>query len=531
MIEVHQDKQIQSLISKIEAADQRSDLEQLNALNEELFNRSKENNDEIGVLISQYYKCSALFDTIEFESCEQLLLQMSENALLHQIPLYELRTYNLLAVISSESANHFESLNYYLQALHITNLHPELQYGCIIGNNIGKLFIELNEYESALSCLLQAYETYINENSDIEVVIITITLNVIECYGCMKQYDKANEWANKSLSFESDVQHIIHSMILSNQIVEAYDNQKFDDIHTYVTEMLTEAKEDDMYIYFFKIYLRVLKVLLSLGKKELCDTMMKAMEQLNKSKPKGTKIASFLYEYAYLKVEYYNSFIKQDDSRLKVEELLEEYVEYSTEIVSQLKKTYTHSMVVQLEKKQLELDKQTVVEENELLEKNIQLDAFTGLYNKLSLRTHIEESLTLHSNTQCALFVLDIDFFKHVNDTYGHEVGDTILLEVASSLQSLVATNGFVGRFGGDEFTVFLFDYKDEQTLLAFSQQLIEKGRTIYIPDQHKEHITFSVGVACYQEHDDFDEMFRNADKALYDRKHHGRDGYTIYGQ
>lgn len=529
MVELHLDADIQSLIDQVESADNGSDLNLQKALNEKLYALSKERNDEKGMLISEYYECSALFDQVEFEVCEQKLLRLRDQIKQHTIPLYEIRTYNLLAVISSESANHFESLNYYLHALHITSLHSELKYSCIISNNIGKLFIELNEYEAALPILLQAYEYFLQEYEGSQVVLVTITLNIMECYSSLKQYDKAVAWSTVPLNPDTVVQRTMHSMLLANKIEEDYDKQDFQSVRLDIKMMIDEALEDDMYVYFFKIYLRVLNIALILQERELSEALMSIMDHLNRAKPKGTKIASFLYEYVNLKAVYFEQFIKEKESFAETVELLDEYILYSSQIVNQLKKTYAHSMVVQLEKKQVEMDRQSVIKENEILEKNIQLDTFTGLYNKTSIKLHVDDYLAKHPYMNQALFVLDIDFFKRVNDNYGHEVGDDILLEVASVLKALVRPNDLVGRFGGDEFIIFFSDYENQNALVEFSQHLVEKGREICIPQHNDHHITFSVGIACCDDEDDFDSVFRKADKALFDRKQCGRDGFTMY--
>lgn len=531
MLKVHEDPQLQALIEKVHEADSCGNVEAQFTLNQELMTLAVERHDIAGILISKYYTCSALFDKVEFEPCEKQLMALLDDLKKHHVDLYLLRSYNLLAVIASECANYFESLNFYLQALHIANAHPDFKYHCILSNNIGKLFVELGEYESALNLLLQAYEQYHQEHSENKAALVTILLNVIECYGCTKQYEACYEWAKKTESFDEDEKRVVHHLLVANEIEAAFERHDHETIRQHVQEIIDHATDKDQYVYFFKLYLRILNVLIEIKEQKYCDLLMKAMDDLNKKKQKGTKIIGFLYEYADLKVRYYKTFLREHESKEQAQAILEEYETYSSQIINQLKNTYTHSMIVQLEKEQVELDKQSIIQENELLEKNIQLDTFTHIYNKISIRDHVEDALSKSTPTKKhALFVIDIDYFKGVNDTYGHPIGDEILLSVVSLLKRISKKNMLIGRFGGDEFIVFFTDYEKDEEVEAFAQKLVEQGREVIIPTSEQKYITFSVGVACTTGIDDFDSMFHKADKALYDRKHHGRDGFTFYG-
>lgn len=128
-----------------------------------------------------------------------------------------------------------------------------------------------------------------------------------------------------------------------------------------------------------------------------------------------------------------------------------------------------------------------------------------------------------------ALLIIDIDFFKTVNDTYGHMAGDNLLSAVAAQLKSHIRISDVVGRIGGDEFLVYLPDVENEDAALWKAQQLhAALGRLT--PEEGAPPITSSIGMAIYP-HDtvEYSDLFRYADAALYLRKDKGRNGVTVY--
>lgn len=155
-----------------------------------------------------------------------------------------------------------------------------------------------------------------------------------------------------------------------------------------------------------------------------------------------------------------------------------------------------------------------------LQNQRINTDAMTGLNNKLCAQRYIEQMSVSASRAPFYLFMIDINYFKHVNDVYGHLTGDLAILIVADALRRAVEKyGGFVGRFGGDEFTAVVRvdrihapeDF--EQRLNLDIESLMEKR---YV------HLPLSVSVGCtIAEHsgEDVDEIFDRADRMLYEKK------------
>jgi len=159
-------------------------------------------------------------------------------------------------------------------------------------------------------------------------------------------------------------------------------------------------------------------------------------------------------------------------------------------------------------------------------------DSLTGLPNRALMRQTLDEALRNAKSRQkgCALFLIDLDRFKNVNDTLGHPIGDALLRQVADRLKSVMGEHGQVGRLGGDEFKAVLPGTVDIGLLESLARTLIEQVSRPYSIEGHKVSIGASVGIAigdpgraCA------DSLVRNADLALYAAKAAGRGKHCFY--
>lgn len=154
--------------------------------------------------------------------------------------------------------------------------------------------------------------------------------------------------------------------------------------------------------------------------------------------------------------------------------------------------------------------------QKDLLEQKVNLDGFTGLWNKEYSISTIRATLEQDSNQRHALLVMDVDRFKHFNDTYGHAEGDKILLATADHLSETFQQDSLVGRFGGDEFLIFVRNLQGEQDL----EQLQKKIQSLTQITCGNHVITTSIGAALYpNDGSDFETLFQRADQALYQAK------------
>lgn len=163
--------------------------------------------------------------------------------------------------------------------------------------------------------------------------------------------------------------------------------------------------------------------------------------------------------------------------------------------------------------------------------KQSQKDGLTGIYNKLVTQSFIESFLSGEGRDGThAAIMLDIDNFKHINDSLGHIEGDYALAQVACHMQNLFRSSDVLGRIGGDEFFVLLKNYSSIESLQEKLGMLSAMFRQIYLGRDGSYSISGSIGVALYpQDGAGYGELYQKADIALYYSKEHGKNRYTLY--
>lgn len=217
---------------------------------------------------------------------------------------------------------------------------------------------------------------------------------------------------------------------------------------------------------------------------------------------------------------------------------LKEIVQQRVETISKHMAIYQQSEAVRLqqaEAKVKDLNQKLNIMQNEsdrlqlkiVNERNqAMIDPLTGIYNRLAYNERIETEFNRWQRYQTPLTmaVWDIDKFKNVNDTYGHQAGDRVLTVVAKLLSKQVRETDFVARFGGEEFVLLMPETTVEQAIKVADnlRNSIEQCE-FHFKDQ-RVPVTISCGLAQFSEGDKVETAFNRADKALYYAKHNGRN-------
>jgi len=169
--------------------------------------------------------------------------------------------------------------------------------------------------------------------------------------------------------------------------------------------------------------------------------------------------------------------------------------------------------------------------------KHATLDALTGINNRhqFEVRLKQEVAASMRQNIPLCAIMLDIDFFKSVNDTYGHAAGDTVLKEVSAIIKNSLRESDIPSRYGGEEFAIMLpFTRLEEAYGVAQRLRAAVEQHEIDISevsDFDKLNVTVSIGVSEFDRKITGEELFRRADKALYSAKTHGRNKVVIYSK
>ncbi len=160
-------------------------------------------------------------------------------------------------------------------------------------------------------------------------------------------------------------------------------------------------------------------------------------------------------------------------------------------------------------------------------------DELTRLYNKSTARAKIENYLSARSpEEKAAMFIVDVDDFKLINDSYGHMFGDVVLQEISASLNTLFRENDIVARIGGDEFLVFMKGISNINVLVGRVSNVIEAIHCLFKRKVVQCSLSCSVGVAvCPEDGESFELLFQRSDIALYHAKSKGKNRFALYDQ
>lgn len=161
-----------------------------------------------------------------------------------------------------------------------------------------------------------------------------------------------------------------------------------------------------------------------------------------------------------------------------------------------------------------------------------QHDSLTCLPNRVLLMERLTQAIGMANRhgKQLALLFLDLDYFKQINDSYGHAIGDQLLREVAEDILSCVRATDTVSRHGGDEFVILLTEIEEMQDSAQVAEKLLSKFDRPRCINGHDLQVSLSIGISVYPENGlDADSLMQNADAAMYSAKASGRNNYQFH--
>ncbi|MBR1702763.1 MAG: GGDEF domain-containing protein [Lachnospiraceae bacterium] len=164
----------------------------------------------------------------------------------------------------------------------------------------------------------------------------------------------------------------------------------------------------------------------------------------------------------------------------------------------------------------------------------LERDYLTGVLTKAEITNFAINTVDVKKVNNVTLAIIDIDYFKKVNDVYGHMMGDEVLKRVAATIRNEVRDEGIVGRFGGDEFLVLFYNAYDMENMRERLRSIKNSVASCFVKTENGEDIsiTLSIGCAAYpKDADNYEDLFFLADSALYRAKEKGRNRYIIYNK
>ena len=199
---------------------------------------------------------------------------------------------------------------------------------------------------------------------------------------------------------------------------------------------------------------------------------------------------------------------------------------YNNDEIGELAKNF-NVMLDKLYQSHNELHKQ-----KDLMAYKAHHDELTGLPNRALFNDRLELAITKASRKESvvAVFFLDLDRFKDINDTYGHDAGDAVLKVFAQRLKQSIRAEDTLARMGGDEFMIILEDHVSPNTSAVVAQKILDAMKEPIELEANSIKLSTSIGIALYsQDAEEPHELIKNADIAMYDAKQSGRDNFKFY--
>lgn len=183
-------------------------------------------------------------------------------------------------------------------------------------------------------------------------------------------------------------------------------------------------------------------------------------------------------------------------------------------------------------RKELEANQHELRNNYQNIEKLAYTDALTGLYNRMAFYKFANEILSNNRGgiKKHAVIFIDLDGFKGINDTLGHDYGDLLLKEVANQLSTFINNDDILARNGGDEFVILRNQAESTENLEDFLETLVSIASHPFVLDDETVHVTLSAGVSLFPQNGlSLSELMKNADIAMYSSKNTGKNSYTFF--
>lgn len=430
----------------------------------------------------------------------------------------ETESYNMLGMLFYFSGYETIALEHYLSAYETAK-----KYGSTEGQvssllNIGLLYQGGKEYDKALLYYKEAKKT---AESDLRNPNMLLTLyadiQIAQLYCKQEQYEAAiqiNREIEQYYSAAAAGEFLLSKCLLEIYLEEYQGNQK--KVNELLGMLIRYLAQDGYFMEQIDFYMELCEYLLKIGRKQECRKMLDILQE----KLRPTEFLKLRLRLERMEVDYKKAYGEKEEYLEACKYFMILYAEFE-----QVLKTFRRQNLENVESLQkLEVRKRE-------MEKRSKCDLATGLLNKKAFQYEVEQYLIERGgHVMDAMAFVDIDNFKLVNDSFGHLLGDEVIKAMAELIQKEFSADCICGRFGGDEFLVFIKEIKDmskveeriENFKAAFGKLGFGKTKDV--------HMTLSIGVSYNKSMKvSYQAMVACADEALEKAKEYGKNRVTFY--
>ncbi len=431
----------------------------------------------------------------------------------------EAQAYNILGMLFSFVGYETVALENYLLAVASARENEKFCEEIASLLNIGLLYQNLTDYHKAMHYYNLAFEraNRTQLNPDIEMSMLVMTQKA-QLFYKMKNYEDALSLYKQVNAYQSAIRES-EDTVLPIQILDVYMKHHFGQAalaEEKTQKVIDGVAADANFMEQIDFYMEFVHFLLEKGMQEQGKALIDEIEQ---------KIE--LTEYIYLRIkikELEIAYQKQFGTREEYLNACRFYMELQGEFERAMqgfrRKNLENIMLLQ-----------QTEEKRKEFERRSRMDLDTGLLNKAAFEAEVKEYLTNKTkDSRNLLMMIDIDNFKLVNDTYGHMHGDSVISKLAEMIREYFAREGICGRFGGDEFVVFLPEIDNIEREETKIEQFRDDFSKVSFGKNENVHSTVTIGIS-YNEgtNTSYEAMISCADEALLKTKEYGKNKVTFF--
>lgn len=492
-----------------------------------LFNAQKVS-DTYGATVAYYFLALSYYQKGNTAQCLSNASMCNELSTCNHFTDYYISSCNLIGIVYVAMSEQFLALDYYLKGYYAAKKSNNYDFVSRILNNIGDMFFNLGVYEEALLYFKKSKTSKQQCELVNDDVYAIVCMNIIECELILgKDEDAIEALRNVSDWISEEDSEILNGILLSNEIVLYGKKRNYEKAKELIITLLDNVLSHYEYSHTFNCLLRIRTVIYQLRDHEIGERYISVLKTITDR----MNDVNFHLRYQEAVIEYYSIM---EDREQWLNAIAEYY--YINERSNQIRKeNYYNSLVAKVQLEEILQEQAEIIRQNKELETLSEIDELTQIYNRRAVEKHIISMFAASNTTStCALIIMDLDHFKEINDTYGHLVGDIVLANIGTLLRQNFRENDIVGRLGGDEFIIFMYNiHKDnsaaKQIVSSRFESLLQQIRDMQI-ENHSCRISASVGITLFQDYSSsFTNLYHSSDTALYEAKKEGRDRFIIY--
>ncbi len=432
---------------------------------------------------------------------------------------------NLTGIIYGGIGNEMMALDHYLSGLSVSISNDVSIISAKIYNNIGAEYQKLGAFEQSIKYFELSLKEQDKNAGDKTLALLAYKTNLNLCMGYteLAEYEKSEEYLNRAYSYieNPDVASLrFHYLTIQSELfMKTGRKEEVRKSFPGLVEMILNA-EDSFNIW--DNFERLGNLALELKEYTVLKRVLDSMDREFKQVPEEMIDLDVLVAIQEFRLAYYEEI--GDQESLRREE--HAYVDLCKKMCLQTWKDRATTIDYKIHLK-------TEYEENVKQRKQIDIDQLTGVGNRYKLEKDYKllQKNSSENDTRIGIGIIDLDYFKEVNDTYGHLQGDHYLKTISQIIKKVIKGAGGIYRYGGDEFVVLLVDV-DTPALKRIAQQIQEHTESHQLRNQasDKKIQTVSQGYIVLNQFKNVDiwQLLSYADRQLYSVKHNGRHDYKI---